>query len=196
MIFEGDQMSRGKDKGGPHKKAHLVAYLSLIWALTGCNGENVGRTIEAPIQGVVPATGVVMTTHGQYMGRFDFHDGYDIQGAIGTPVAAAFSGVVVEADNVGNKSGSLGKYAVVQINGTRLGCAVLSAHLDTVLVNVGQQVEAGQIIGQMGDSGLAGLFPAHLHLSGECAGYSVDLANNIPALRGVKPGGRVERSGK
>ncbi|MGC4093282.1 MAG: M23 family metallopeptidase [Polyangiaceae bacterium] len=80
------------------------------------------------------------------------------------PVVAAAAGTVAYVvDEAGSDENAGGGYG----NQVRLlhehGVFTLYAHLDRVLVRVGQHIEAGQQIGSMGRTGLAG--DRHLHFS-------------------------------
>ncbi|AFY74151.1 metalloendopeptidase-like membrane protein [Synechococcus sp. PCC 7502] len=87
-------------------------------------------------------------------GKSTFHQGIDLAAAEGTPVLAAYSGTVAVADWLGG----LGK-AVVITHGysaeTRYG------HLSQILVQPGQVVKQGTIIGLVGSTGMS--TGAHLH---------------------------------
>ena len=89
-----------------------------------------------------------------------FHHGIDLAALKGTPVKAADSGIVVEA---GVNTG-YGNTIVIMHNNkykTRY------AHLHKIHVRVGQPVKKGQLIGQVGDTGLVrkrGRYASHLHL--------------------------------
>jgi murein DD-endopeptidase MepM/ murein hydrolase activator NlpD len=76
-----------------------------------------------------------------------FHRAIDIPAPQGTPVVAAHSGTVVEA----GYSLGLGNYVVLEGGGywTSYG------HLSAILVSEGQQVQAGQVIGLVGSTGLS-----------------------------------------
>jgi murein DD-endopeptidase MepM/ murein hydrolase activator NlpD len=82
-------------------------------------------------------------------GRWGFHYGIDMAAVRGVPVKAAGNGIVIEAKNSGY-NGGYGKVVMIAHNGkfrTRY------AHLDRVLVKVGQKVSAGMLIGKVGATG-------------------------------------------
>ncbi len=96
----------------------------------------------------------------QPSGAWGFHYGIDMAALKGTPVKAAYAGMVVEATH----GAGFGKTVVVMHNNkykTRY------AHLNTILVRIGQKVEQGEIIGKVGDTGIvrskSGRDPSHLH---------------------------------
>lgn len=92
-------------------------------------------------------------------GSWGFHYGLDLAALKGTPVYAAAGGKVVEASYAPH---GYGKFIVIMHDKkykTRY------AHLDKILVRVGQQVAVGQLIGNVGNTGLVrGKNASHLHL--------------------------------
>ncbi|MDO5083110.1 M23 family metallopeptidase [Arachnia propionica] len=84
-----------------------------------------------------------------------YHTGQDFSAASGTPVRAVVSGTVVKG-NVGSWAGN--HVAIRAADGS----STLYAHLSSTDVKVGQQVTAGQKIGEVGSTGRS--FGSHLHL--------------------------------
>lgn len=84
------------------------------------------------------------------------HKGADIVGPAGTPIIAAADGIVVKSE-VDNQSGYGGMVVIEHAYGFK----TLYAHLRARNVAVGQTVRQGQVIGAMGDTGLA--TGVHLH---------------------------------
>ncbi len=103
-------------------------------------------------------------------GQFNTHHGVDIQNPQGTPILAVASGWVIYAgpdDEVmfGPQNDFYGILAVIEHdfpapNGEKL--YTLYGHMSKVQVETGQRVEQGQIIGNVGSTGVA--LGAHLHL--------------------------------
>ncbi|MDO5092021.1 MAG: M23 family metallopeptidase [Propionibacteriaceae bacterium] len=83
-----------------------------------------------------------------------YHTGQDFSAATGTPVYAVVSGTVVSG-NVGSWAGN---YVAIRAAD---GSATLYAHLDSTDVQVGDQVSAGQKIGEVGSTGRSS--GSHLH---------------------------------
>lgn len=83
------------------------------------------------------------------------HQGIDLRAGIGTPVKSALPGRVTFAGESGGNYGTLIK---IQHPGN---FESRYAHLSAVSVNVGEDVTAGQVIGESGDSGNAK--GPHLH---------------------------------
>lgn len=100
-------------------------------------------------------------------GRRDHH-GVDIFAKRGTPVIAAASGVVTRVGTNG-----LGGN-VVWIARPMRGETHYYAHLDRQLVTVGTRVEAGDVIGLVGNTGNAQSTPPHLHFGIFTPGGAVD----------------------
>ncbi|MFN2233633.1 MAG: peptidoglycan DD-metalloendopeptidase family protein [Anaerolineales bacterium] len=104
-----------------------------------------------------------------------FHSGLDFCGQIGTDIYAPADGVVVFTDPV-----------IVRGNATVIdhGWGVYTAygHQSEILVNVGDQVEKGQLIGRVGETGRVS--GPHLHWEVIAGGVQVDplqwLAREFP----------------
>ncbi len=93
------------------------------------------------------------------------HDGVDISGTgFNSPIYVANDGVVVVAQPMckGCSAWSLGNYIVVQHSNNYY---TMYAHLNQILVSVGQQVKKGDVIGKMGDTGRATGVHVHFSLS-------------------------------
>lgn len=105
-------------------------------------------------------------------GKFRFHYGLDMAAAKGTPVVAAASGVVVEAEQ---KTTGYGTTVVIAHNKkykTRY------AHLSKLFVTVGQKVARGEHIGDVGNTGSVrsrwGGDGTHLHFEVQVFGKKVN----------------------
>ncbi len=97
-------------------------------------------------------------------GRRDPHHGVEFQNPFGTPVYAAGDGEVVFADTDKVTMFSQWKnfYGNLIVIKHENGFYTLYAHLSAILVKNGDVVKAGDLIGQVGQSG--GATGAHLHL--------------------------------
>ena len=106
--------------------------------------------------GVSPVPGAVIGAHfGEYGSWSRYHTGIDFRAAHGTPIRAVKSGVVLYAGNSGDWAGN----HVAIKHGD--GMTTMSSHMSSMAVRAGQTVQAGQIIGRVGQTGRA--FGAHLH---------------------------------
>ncbi len=113
-----------------------------------------------------PTDGGVSSPYGMRMHPilhyYRMHDGDDIGGACGQPIWAAQSGVVVKAE-MGYNGGSGNNVRIDNgdINGDNVQTGYL--HMSKFVVNVGEKVEKGQVIGYVGSTGLS--TACHLHFS-------------------------------
>lgn len=102
------------------------------------------------------------------------HHGVDFAAPQGTPVYAASSGVVLNAD-MGSLSDAFGKVVLIE-HGDKLQS--LSAHLSRIDVQIGDFVQAGQQIGLVGRTGRA--TGPHLHFELWRNGYPQDPLQYLP----------------
>jgi len=86
------------------------------------------------------------------------HTGVDIAAPKGTPVHATAQGVVEFVQHRYSPNRNYGKYIIINHG---FGKQTLYAHLSKIFVKPGQQIERGQIIGRVGDTGRA--TGPHLH---------------------------------
>ena len=109
-----------------------------------------------------------------------YHTGQDFVASSGTPVHAATSGTVISG-NVGSWAGN---YVVIRAAD---GSSTLYAHMSNTDVKVGQQVTAGQKIGNVGSTGRS--FGAHLHFEYYPSGVTPDnvysATNPMSYLRSI-----------
>lgn len=90
-------------------------------------------------------------------GNVFFHSGLDLLAAVGTPVQTIGAGTVAFA----GEQGTYGNLVVVNHQGGR---QTRYAHLQNVLVKVGQTVQQGQRLGSVGMTGTPTSNQPHLHL--------------------------------
>ncbi len=115
--------------------------------------EDTGIEITSPLkEGTITATfGNVIRSSDQIV---QFHRGIDIAAERGSDIFAAAEGIVLFAA----KNGGYGKKITIQHDN---GLKTIYAHLDTILIEKGQIVNASEKIGKVGSTGLS-KFP-HLH---------------------------------
>jgi murein DD-endopeptidase MepM/ murein hydrolase activator NlpD len=107
-------------------------------------------------EAVLPVPGGVIGAHfGEYGMWSRYHTGLDFRAAYGTPIRAVKSGVVLYAGNSGNWAGN--HVAIKHADGK----TTMYSHLSSMSTRMGQTVQAGQVIGRVGETGRA--FGAHLH---------------------------------
>ncbi len=104
------------------------------------------------------------------------HGGLDFKGSTGEPVKATARGKVTQA-------GPLGGYGNLVTVTHAFGHSTLYAHLSKVDVQVGQQIEAGAVVGLLGSTGRS--TGPHLHYEVQWRGQRLDpetfLALDTPA---------------
>lgn len=90
------------------------------------------------------------------------HSGVDFRAAVGTPVKAAASGVVLGSGDTDLvcKGASFGKWVFVKHNN---GLSTVYAHLSLIRASVGDAVTTGDVIGYSGNTGRS--TGPHLHLT-------------------------------
>jgi len=103
-----------------------------------------------------------------------FHKGLDMAAASGTPYYAADRGTVIYATNDGGWNGGAGNWVVIAHGN---GIVTKYMHSLETFVVPGQQVERGQNIGLVGETGEA--YGAHLHFQVEVDGVAVNPLNYI-----------------
>lgn len=116
----------------------------------------------------LPGVSYISATYGGYPG----HKGLDIAGPYGTPIVAAESGTVIEANNYDSWGMSWGYYVLIYHNDT---FTTRYAHMSTVAVSSGQYVEKGTIVGYEGATG--NVTGPHLHFEVYQNGDRVDPMN-------------------
>lgn len=88
------------------------------------------------------------------------HNGIDLAAPAGTPVYAAEAGTIMY-EGWGGKHGWVGKEAGIHVLIRHTGAVSNYAHLSSTVINTGQAVSKGQLIGHVGASGVA--YGPHLH---------------------------------
>ena len=102
-------------------------------------------------------------------GEVSFHDGVDIAAPEGTAILAAADGVVVTTNRTDSWGGSYGYYVKIRHDETY---ETLYAHCSEVLVKAGQEVEQGDVIALVGNTGNS--TGNHLHFEVREGGSKVD----------------------
>lgn len=128
-----------------------------------------GKSLTVPGSYRWPVWGWVSSRFGWRNGKF--HRGLDIAAPSGRTVVAARSGKVTYA----GWGGSYG-YIVILSHGD--GVTTLYAHASKILVSVGQWVEAGQAIAQVGSTGNS--TGPHLHFEVRVNGQPVNPLDVLP----------------
>ena len=135
-----------------------------------------GATFIWPVQGFTLTQRFGPTTLALEPAMFGyphFHTGVDLAVPVGTPVAAAAAGEVVQ---VGSGTTGYGTYVMIAHGG---GLVTLYGHLSQALVGVGQWVAQGQAIGLSGSTGDS--TGPHLHFEVRLNGEPVDPLGYLAA---------------
>jgi murein DD-endopeptidase MepM/ murein hydrolase activator NlpD len=128
--------------------------------------------VPVPVAGVKPSR--LVDTWGGARSEGRRHEGIDIFARRGTPVLAATEGIVMRVGT--NRLGG----QVVWVLGPG-GQRHYYAHLDSYGdVHAGMRIDAGKIVGYIGNTGNAATTPSHLHYGIYTAGGAV---NPYPFLR-------------
>lgn len=112
---------------------------------------------------VWPVGGSITSGFGPRWGRM--HEGIDIAGASGTPIAAAAAGTVI----VAGWSGGYGNLVVIDHGN---GISTAYAHNSSIAVSVGQSVGQGTVVSGMGTTGHS--TGVHLHFEVRVNGSAVN----------------------
>src|SRR5437868_26609 len=143
-----------------------------------------------------PAEGPVISTFGHR--RSGWHGGIDIKAPLGTPVQAAAAGVVVTA-------GVEARYGLVVKIEHKQGFVTVYAHNDVNLVEVGDRVDAGELIALVGNTGRATTYHVHFEVRRDGLAYNPLYLLPMPpriaqieetADRPHECGGRATRPGR
>ena len=131
------------------------------------------RTPTGTLQWPLPVAGTITSQFGHRVdpitGEVSSHTGTDIACAEGTPILAAADGIVTVANGLDSWGGSYGYYIQIDHGG---GLETLYAHCSSICVTIGQQVQAGEVIGYVGHTGRA--TGSHLHLETYVNGIRAD----------------------
>lgn len=114
------------------------------------------------LQWPLPIAGTITSPQGYrtdpFTGEVSYHSGTDISAPEGTPILAAADGTVTIANATDSWGGSYGYYVKIDHGG---GLMTLYAHCSSICVTENQQVQKGQIIAYVGQTGRA--TGPHLH---------------------------------
>lgn len=128
---------------------------------------------------ILPVAGTPTSGYGQ---RIDpvhgtpgqMHPGFDLAAKTGTPVGAAAGGKITHA----GPAGTYGNLVIVQHDN---GYETRYAHLSAVTVKVGDKVDAGQQVGNVGTTGYS--TGPHLHFEVRHDGKTIDPEPLLPLKR-------------
>ncbi len=110
-----------------------------------------------------------------FTGQMAFHEGLDFMAEAGTPIYAAASGIVTDAE----KTSDYGN--IVRLDHGS-GVETRYAHASRILVKPGQRVEKGQIIAEIGNTGRS--TGSHLHFEVRMNGAALDPRKFLKSNQG------------
>lgn len=144
-----------------------------IYAEMEAMSEFVGGTFMLP----VPGYASISSYYGWRFNGSDFHTGVDFTGknVNGKSVVAANAGNVIFTKTTYIPNKSYGKYIIVDHGG---GYSTLYAHLSSVNVSVGDYVEKGENIGNVGSTGWS--TGPHLHFEVRINGERTNPRSYVP----------------
>lgn len=129
------------------------------------------RNFSAPSGASLPNynSQFIMPADGYNWGILHHYNAVDVTASCGTPVKAAADGLVIPDDNfgdgTGNWNGGYGEFVLIE---HPFGDQVRTryAHLEKILVSIGDYVKQGQVIGLMGETGDATGCHVHFEVYG------------------------------
>lgn len=133
--------------------------------------------IRRPVSGAIDVSSTFGMRVDPFLGRPAFHTGIDFRGDTGDAVSATGNGMVVSA----GWSGGYGR--MVEIDHGH-GLITRYGHLSKIVVQVGQMVRVGQVVGRIGSTGRS--TGPHLHYETRVDGDAVDPQRFLRA--GVRMG--------
>jgi len=131
---------------------------------------SVQREFLEAIPSILPAEGVITSDYSRARlhpvhDRVQAHEGIDISAPVGTPIRAAGRGRVIHA-------GPMAGYGLLVEIDHGFGMTTVYAHASRIHVRVGQEVERGDVIAQVGATGVA--TSPHLHYEVRQGGRSLN----------------------
>ena len=173
ISAEEDELQAEYDRLSAAEEAESARLEKLLRQLAAeSKGEYVGGKMGWPVSTSISR---ISSYYGwrtyYYRGRqiTDFHRGIDIPAAVGTDIYAVQSGEVILA----TWHSSYGNYCIIDHGG---GISTLYAHCSSLLVKVGDKVQQGDHIAEMGSTGQS--TGSHLHFEVRVNGQHQDPIAN------------------
>lgn len=157
-----DQLTRSKAELAKLEKEedNLIAeskrLQSVIKNLSKSSKKYAGGTMRWPLPSSYSITSSFGMRKHPILRKYKMHTGIDIDGETGNSIVAANKGTVIMAQY--DRSGGYGRMVVIDHGG---GITTLYAHCSKLLVSVGDEVKAGEVIAKVGSTGLS--TGSHLH---------------------------------
>jgi murein DD-endopeptidase MepM/ murein hydrolase activator NlpD len=122
-------------------------------------GTNIKQFAGKFVSALNEVSNFIIPVSGFNWGQSHAHNGTDIAAPCGSEVYASQSGTVVESSDGWN--GGYGNYIIIA---HKNGSYTLYGHLNLRIVNIGDEVEKGELIGYVGNTGYTiGATGCHLH---------------------------------
>ncbi len=171
-----EEIQKKKDQEAAEKAA-AEALARRLSAASSTASSSSSSTYSDPIPLVAPGSGLVrrpLMSFNNFGTPYAGHRGTDYMVGGGTPIYSVADGTVVASSESGP---GWGVYVKVAHNINGVNVTSLYAHMTygTRAVQVGDTVSAGQLLGQVGDTGRA--FGTHLHLEIVVDGTYVNAEN-------------------
>jgi hypothetical protein len=130
-----------------------------------------------------PSSGQISSVFGPRVapvaGASKYHEGVDVKNVVGTSIVAAARGIVTTAGS----HWSCGNYVVIEHSASE---ETMYCHMSRILTSVGQTVSQGQVIGEVGSTGISS--GPHLHYAVKVNSTWVNPAPGIAVSKLVSQG--------
>ncbi len=179
QLLKTSGLFKGSDAAGGSLTADMFAD-TLSEAIAGGGGFGIAKMITPHPDPLTlgERENVITSRFGERIdplnGQVSNHTGVDLSAAEGTPISAAKDGVVISA---GERGGYGNAVEVAHADGT----STLYAHASGVAVNPGDRVNAGDVLGWVGQTGRT--TGPHLHLEVRKAGQFLDPTVALKSYR-------------
>lgn len=187
--FGGGFIGYADDHGGKYTQPMAQGFSQLMAMKMGWSGygdplyiEHVWRYLSTEEEGVTDVSGsgefkipvanpIITSGFGPRWGTI--HRGIDFGQPIGTPIGASQAGTV-EVASFGQPGSGFGGFGNVVLINHHNGYWTLYGHMSVLRTSVGQNVKAGQIIGEVGSTGDSTGPHVHMEIRKEKMGGQVD----------------------
>ena len=190
---EAKELADSEAKINKELKEAEKKYAAQLAALEAQQNANINMTSGDwywPLPGRYKISSLFGNRADPFTGRRDNHTGTDIPAPGGTPIYAAKDGIVTTV-NANRYASSYGYYCIIS-HGS--GYATLYAHQNQVpIVQEGQTVQKGQIIGYVGSTGRS--TGNHLHFELRINGVRNDVLKLYPGMTFTSPSGAKMNGG-
>jgi len=176
-ILSDEEISEDFDEIHKQWFAALIEILPLIDPTSEFDPDEfiIPDLTDPDIPSIWPASGTVTSEFGEIR-KIHTHKGIDISNNTGTPVRSTANGTVIAVGSSGNFGRRIMIYHGTDENGTTY--VTIYAHLSDFSVRIGENVDQGDIIGLMGNTGFSK--GSHLHYEIRVNGAPVNPRMFLP----------------